>query len=175
VKKLLFGLIAIVLLFSNDSFGQTSSHRAEGKDTFVESFEVKSDINTIITEVKITNKNTNVTLPSFIYKFKSYGTTDVKKDFATNPNGISGMLTIEIDGQIIYKRELKKGVFEKPEIIDFIPTSVLGKKYPCTIRGNFQCAVDRVNAMNLIDYAFCAITAPACLAQTHLSCAWDNC
>lgn len=129
----------------------------------------------IFTEVKITNKETNVTLPSFIYKFKSYNHTDVRNDLNNNPNAVSGILTIEVDGQIIYKREVKKGVFEKPQIIDFIATSELAKKYPCTIKGNFDCAVDRVNAMNFVDYAFCAVTAPACLAQVHLSCAWDNC
>src|SRR5690554_5231989 len=129
MKKIIFGLIATVFM-GVSSFGQSSTYyKGEGKDTFVEAFEIESgDKSTIITEVKITNKKTNVTLPSFIYKLQSNKQTDLKKDLANNPRSISGLLTIEVDGQIVYKREVNNGVFGEPEIIEFVGTTTLGKK-----------------------------------------------
>lgn len=62
MKKLIFGLIAVVM-FNSFSFGQTL--KGENKSSFFEVSIIKSDINCIVTEVKITNKETKVTPSKF--------------------------------------------------------------------------------------------------------------
>ena len=153
MKKLVFGLIATVMFgFVNNA--QTTVYKGESKDSFIEASNVDSEINTIITEIKVTNKETKVTLPSFYYKFTSESNSDVRKDFENDPKSVSGIFTIEVDGQIVYKRLLKNGVFEKAEIIQFVGTTELGKKYSCTIKGIASCGNDHFNDMNFVDYAF---------------------
>lgn len=172
MKKLIFGLIAVVM-FNSFSFGQTL--KGENKSSFFEVSIIKSDINCIVTEVKITNKETKVTLPSFIYKFTSDSQTNIKEDLARNPNEISGVYTIEVDKELLYSRKVENEVFQKADFFEFVGTSEIGKKYPCTVAGNFECAVDRINDMNWFDSSVCMLTAAACLLQTHISCAVDNC
>lgn len=152
-----------------------NSSKIEQNDKIVESSNIKSEINTIITEISITNKKTKIKLPSFIYKFISNNKTDIRKDLKVNPKFVSGTFTIEVDGQLLYKMKVINGNKQKAQIFQFNDNSQVGKKYPCSIAGNFQCAVDAVNNMNWFDYALCLSAAPACLAQTHISCLVDNC
>ena len=171
MKNLFFSLIAIVLI-ANFSFGQT--FKGENKTSLIESFEIKSEVNSIINEVKITLKETKETLPSFIYKFVSDGKSDVKMDLKNKSDVINGVFTIEVDRQLLYRVKIVNSKFQNAETYEFTGTSFLGKKYPCTIKGNFECAVDRINEMNWFDYGVCLATAPECLAQTHISC-WVDC
>lgn len=172
MKNFLFGFIAIVL--STVTYGQTT-FKGEGKYSSVESTNIKSSANSIITEVKVTDNKTGVTLPSFVYILTSQKESDIKTELKEDSKSFNGVLTIEVDGQIVYKVKVLNGNFEKPEVFEFTGTTEAGKKYPCTIKGNIQCARDTINAMNWFDYAICAMTAPECLAQTHISCAIDNC
>jgi len=171
MKKLIFGLIATVLI-TNLSFGQT--FRGENKTSFIESTALKSEINSIINEVKITLKDTKETLPSFIYKFVSDSKGDIKTDLEKKSNTVNGVFTIEVDKQLLYRVKIVNSKFQGAETFEYTGTSLLGKKYPCTIKGNFECAVDRINHMNWFDYGVCLATAPECLAQTHISC-WVDC
>jgi|GEM_PF-3152091 len=173
MKKILFGLI-VSIFFTTANYGQ-KTYKGEGKYSSVEATNIKSSINSIVTEVKITDKKSGAKLPSFIYKLTSQKESDIKLDLKENPESFNGFLTIEIEGQIAYKVSVVNGKFEKPEIFEFTGTTEIWRKYPCTIKGNFQCARDRINDMNWFDYAICALTAPECLAQTHISCAIDNC
>ena len=174
MKKLVFGIVASLAVF-NSSYGQNSTNRAEGKYLIIEASNLKSNINEIITEVKVTNKEKNISLPIFLHKFISLEKTDLKKDFENNSKTVSGISTIEVDGQIVYQRILKNGVFEKPQIYEFVGTTVLGKEYECTVQGNLTCVSDRIQDMNPVEYGFCLAGAPACLSELYLSCAWDNC
>lgn len=172
MKNLFFGLIATAM-FTSLSFAQ--SFKGENTSSSIESFAVKSESNSIVTEVKITNKETGVLLPSFIYTFTSDSKSNVKEDLERNSKDVSGTFTIQVDNQLVYQIKVVKGVFQIPEKFEFTGTTEAGRKYPCTIKGNIECAVDRINDMNWFDYGVCLLTAPECLAQTHISCAIDNC
>jgi hypothetical protein len=171
MKKLIFGLFAIVL-FNSFSFGQT--FKGENKTSFIEASTIKSEVNSIIAEVKITLKETKETLPSFIYKFVSDSKSDIRVDLEKKSDVINGVFIIEVDKQILYRAKVVNSKLQEAETFEYVGTSILGKKYPCTIKGNFECAVDRVNEMNWFDSAVCMATAPECLAQIHISC-WVDC
>lgn len=173
MKKLLL-LLIVNIFITTITYGQTT-FKDEGKYSFVESTNVKSIINSIVTEVKITDKKNGATLPYFIYKLISQKKGDIKTELKEDPKSFNGTLTLEVDGQIVYRVKVLNGSFEKPEVFEFTGTTEAGKKYPCSIKGNIQCARDTINNMNWFDYTICAITALECLAQTHISCAIDNC
>lgn len=172
MKKLVFGLIATVML-SFSSFAQESVFK--GKNTIIKTTIIESNINSIIMKVDITNSETNVTLPSFFYKFQSDSKSNLIEDLKKDPKAVSGTYTVIVDSELVYIRKVINGNFTEGQTFDFEGTSVLGKKYPCTIKGQFQCVDDRINDMNWIDYGACLLTAPACYGQLHASCAWDNC
>jgi len=167
MNKVIFGLFAIIAFCTS---GNSQNYKTENKTSIIEAYEIKTEINVIQTVVKITNKETKKVLPNFIYKFTSTKHEDIKKALNENPEQVSGLLTLEVDGQILYSLDVKNGVIGKVQTYSYS-----GMKQPCTIRGQFACIDDKLEAMNWIEYGACLVTAPECYAVLHASCAWDNC
>lgn len=172
MKKLIFGLIAVVM-FGGITNAQT--FRTENKTCIIESKSVDSNVNSIIVEVKITNKETKETLPDFVYKFTSDNKGDLKKELSNNSKNISGVFTVSIDNQLLYTCTISNGSLKNAKSYTYNGTSAEGKAHPCTIKGQFACIDDKLENMNWVEYGACLLTAPECYAMLHASCAWDNC
>lgn len=153
----------------NNNLDETTYAKVVGEESIVEVNVIKSGIDYKVTEMKITNRETNVTLPTIYHKFKLDKRSDNINDFSST----NGTYTIECNGIILYRMIIKNGEIESTEIINH--KSLSSEEYPCTVRGIVTCADDEINDMNWIEYASCAISAPVCLATIYASCIWENC
>ena len=130
---------------------------------------VEAGTNGEIAEMKITNKESDITLPTLYHKFESVDRNDDMSDLSST----NGTYTIECEGETIYRMVVKDGEIYSTEIID--EKAVAQGEYACTLRGIVRCADDTINDMNWIEYGSCLLGAPTCLATTYASCMWENC
>lgn len=141
----------------------------------VEANLIDTNPNLYTIEVRITNKETKESLPTFIHKFIPDNKIEIMKDLPTKINSFNGTFIIEVEGQILHKSIIKNGIVKESEIKKFEISEFARISYPCTVDGITSCADDQINDMNWIEYGFCLASAPACLAELYLSCGWENC
>lgn len=151
---------------------ETSYAKVVGDESIVEVTTVKSEINSRIIEMKITNKKTKVTLPTIYHKITLDNKNEKFDDLSKDLSSINGIYTIEVNGQILVSKIIKNGKIQSTEIKT---ASSLYARYPCTTRGLILCADNEFNNMNWVEYGFCMAGAPACLAEVYASCAWESC
>jgi len=120
-------------------------------------------------DVTITNRKTSAYLPVMTHMFKSNNTSDDLSNLRNNFNTFNGVFEIIANNHVVSKAIIVDGSITQYERYAY------AGDYQCTFDGITTCADDEINDMNWIQYAFCAVTAPECLAEIYLSCLWDNC
>lgn len=155
-------------LIETNNLDETSYAKVVGEESIVEVNVIKSGIDYKVTEMKITNRETNVSLPTLYHKFK----LDKRSDNINDLSSTNGTYTIECNGVIVYKMIIKNGKIESTEIVNH---KSLSEEYPCTVKGIVTCADDTIEDVNWIEYGSCLLSAPLCLATIYASCIWENC
>lgn len=122
-----------------------------------------------VMDVDITNKNTNEQLPTMTHIFEADDKNEDISDLRNNFKSFDGTFEIIVQNQVVSKSVIQSGVVTSRQLMAYYGD------YDCTIDGITTCADDEINDMNWIEYAFCAATAPACLARIYSSCLWENC
>lgn len=85
-------------------------------------------------------------------------------------------MTIETEGQVILKRKVKNGIFQKSELIAFrVPGPTYNPNVACTVGTVHDCVSWKIEDMNWIEYGACLVSAPACYATLWASCTWEVC
>lgn len=125
--------------------------------------------------IDITDKITKTNMPTIVHTFISY---DLNEDISNLPEKFStfnGIFEITSNKTLISQSIIKDGVVVSNERFYSNRTSSARGDYACSVDGITSCADDEINDMNWIEYAFCAVGAPACLAELYASCIYENC
>ena len=156
---------------NDESFQVTTnaSNTITGKDLIITGNMVRTVNYIYRMDLEIENKHTGEKLPTLIHQFESADQSDIS-NIRRNFSSFTGSFSIIYDGHIIKKKTIKNGL-----VVSEWTDPYSGEKYPCTVDGITTCADDEINDMNWIEYAFCALDAPMCLAELYISCAWENC
>ncbi len=112
------------------------------------------------------------------YKFEcapgmpTFSSDEELKSFLREQNAkSSGSFELLINDVSRYRAVMTNGV-----ITDVKPPVIFSnKKYPCTLDGIRDCAIDRIHAQNGFDMTVCIIEGLTCVALKYGSCAYDNC
>ena len=185
INKLLLGLLVSMMFFQSCEKGDSTIIHDENNSSkvaivsdnlkTVQAKLIDTNPNLYVIEVKITNKKTKETLPTFIHKFIPDNPNEIMKDLPRKMNSFNGTFILEVEGQFLLKSIIKNGTVVKSEHNKFVAYHLAKEDYSCTISGIQDCAEDTINDMNWVDYSFCLASAPVCLAQTYASCAWESC
>ncbi|MCL9808237.1 hypothetical protein [Flavobacterium luminosum] len=168
---MLISVIGLVACSNEDSF---KSQKVETKTTLV--------FNSLTKEfygIKDKNLNeANNQVYEFVQKFESdsnmpsFESSDDLKEYITkNPEKASGEYNFYINGEVVYKVSIAKGI-KINEII--FPISDNGR-YGCSYEGVRRCAVDRIQSMNWYDTWGCIAAGMACVMDNMISCGIDIC
>ena len=101
--------------------------------------------------------------------FKSDDVKDDISNLRTNFSNFDGTFEVFVQNQLIASSVIDKGVVVSSQLYEY------AGDYTCSVDGITTCADDEINQMNWIEYAFCAASAPACLAEIYSSCLWESC
>lgn len=171
MKKILFGFIATIMITSL-SFGQVNSITNKG----IISLDFK---NKAVKQVAKITENPDVAYENISITFtcdkqmQTFSSDKELMDFVyKNPSKTIGTFELFIDNSIAYRAQIVNGEKVKEEVFG---DSLMSKKYPCTLSGIRQCAVDRIHAQNWIDMWTCIAEGIDCVIMKYASCMVDNC
>ena len=87
-----------------------------------------------------------------------------------------GRFSIEVEGQVIYTREIKNGTFLKAEKIAYKGKGpVYNPNVACTVSTVHDCVAYIMEDMNWWQLTSCAIRATLCYGLIWGNCTWDVC
>lgn len=171
MKKLLFGLIAAVLL-SNLSYSQVNSTSIKG----IISVDLK---NKLVKEVSEISKNEDIVYSTVNLVFKcsdkmqTFSTEKELKEFISKePTKVNGTVELFVDNELVFTTQIVDGEKTKEEVFNSLSTD---KKYPCTYKGIRQCAIDGIHSQNWFEMATCIAEGFNCVVVFYINCTIDNC
>jgi len=116
----------------------------------------------------------NLSFPKVYLNFVSSHSENIYREMKETPNSVNGEFTIEIAGQVIYRRAIINGKAQKAIRIP-LRAATTEMAAPCTVGTVHDCVAWEIDDMNWIEYGACLISAPACYAELWASCTWEVC
>ncbi len=108
--------------------------------------------------------------------FVSSENVNIYEQLKKDPKSVSGLFTIEINGQVILKKQFINGVGLKTEknSYDNLIGGEIGR-IACNVKNIHDCVSWEIEDMNWLEYLVCAASAPGCYATLWASCTWEVC
>lgn len=191
-KKTLFALTLAFSLFSfQEAFCQNAKFVIpQNEDLTIDGMDgikiTASDVYSMKSKLKrkvtIFDTKTNTMIGEAFIKLESSNSSDniytiVKND----PANFSGSLSIEIDEQVVYVKNVVNGIaveedqFASKQAFQGGPGPVYNPNVPCTLRAIHDCVAYNIERMNWFQLAVCLISAPACYGKQWATCGWEVC
>jgi uncharacterized protein YxeA len=120
-------------------------------------------------------------LPEIYLTFLSNDDENIYEKMKNNPYTVNGEFTVEAGGQVILRKKVVNGQWQKSDLISLSEAYVNSEpphynpNLKCTVKTVHDCVAWEIDDMNWIEYGLCLASAPGCYAGLWASCTWEVC
>ena len=190
MKKVLFTLMLALSLFGyQHAFSQEGEFvipknedvTLEGKDgIIITASDVYSMTSKLKRKITIYDTKTKTMIGEAFIKFESLNSKDnIYTMLQNDPAGFSGFISIELDDQVVYVKNIINGNPVKGDQVASKqsfqngPGPVYNPNLRCTFRNIHDCVAYNIEKLNWFQLGICLVAAPACYGKHWADCGWE--
>ena len=190
MKKVLFTLMLALSLFGyQHAFSQEGEFvipknedvTLEGKDgIIITASDVYSMTSKLKRKITIYDTKTKTMIGEAFINFESLNSKDnIYTMLQNDPAGFSGFISIELDDQVVYVKNIINGNPVKGDQVASKqsfqngPGPVYNPNLRCTFRNIHDCVAYNIEKLNWFQLGICLVAAPACYGKHWADCGWE--